>query len=95
MSINNTSWMDILKRRKRRKNLTEDQKNMVEWNNEEWEDMGGEKKGRYAPKEVAESLTPSQRAYENRKKREGRKKGQQHVPRGKSAKKVYRRIEGR
>ena len=66
---------------------------MVEWNREQWEDMG--ENGRYAPKEVAESLTPSQRAYENRKKREGTKDGKQHVPRGKTAKKVYRRIEGR
>ena len=52
------------------------------------------KKGRYAPKAVRDSLTPSEKAYENRKKREGTKQGKQHVPRGKSAKKKYRRVEG-
>ena len=45
------------------------------------------KKGRYAPKAVRDSLTPSEKAYENRKKRKGTKQGKQHVPRGKSAKK--------
>ena len=53
------------------------------------------RKGRYAPRAVAEALTPQQRAAENRKKREGKKKGRQHVPRTKAGKKVYRRIEGR
>jgi len=92
------NWFSILKK----KNLTESQKDMVEWNKEDWVDManpnkkkGTYKKGRYAPKAVAESLTPSQRAYENRKKRAGKEKGKQHVPRGKTAKNVYRRVEGR
>jgi hypothetical protein len=94
------NWFSILKK----KNLTESQKDMVEWNKEDWVDManpkkkkkkGTYKKGRYAPKAVAESLTPSQRAYENKKKRKGRKQGKQNVPRGKTAKKVYRRVEGR
>ena len=97
MSIKSEWWNTI-------KRLTESQKDMVEWNKEQWVDManpkgkkkkGTYKKGRYAPKEVAEQLSPKQRAYENRKKREGRKKGKQHVSRGKSAKKVYQRIEGR
>lgn len=110
MSIE-ASWVDILKynkkklrRRRKKKNLTNAQKDMVEWNRENWVDManpdgkkkkGTYKRGRYAPKEVADSLTSNQKAYENKKKREGRKKGKQNVPRGKSAKKVYRRIEGR
>ena len=110
MSIK-SSWRDILKykkkklrRRKRKKNLTDAQKDMVEWNKENWVDManpdgkkkkGTYKRGRYAPKEVADSLTDNQRRYENTKKRKGRKKGKQNVPRGKSAKKVYRRVEGR
>ena len=97
LSIKSKWWNTI-------KGLTESQKDMVEWSNEDWRDManldgkkkkGTYKKGRYAPKEVAEQLSPKQRAYENRKKREGRKKGKQNVPRGKTAKKVYRRIEGR
>ena len=93
-----SEWWDTIK------GLTESQKDMVEWNKEQWVDManpkgkkkkGTYKRGRYAPKKVVEQLSPKQRAYENRKKREGRKKGKQHVPRGKTAKKVYRRIEGR
>jgi len=106
-----SDWFSILKynkkklrRRKQKKNLTDKQKDMVEWNKENWVDManpagkkkkGTYKKGRYAPKAVADSLTSSQRAYENKKKRKGRKQGKQNVPRGKTAKKVYRRIEGR
>jgi len=95
-----SSWQDILKKKK----LTDSQKDMVEWTSENWVDMAnpkGKKKkgtyqrGRYAPKSVAESLTPKQRTAENRKKREGRKKGKHNVPRTKAGKKVYRRVEGR
>ena len=100
-------WQDILRkkskaRRKRsskkkkskRKNLTDDQKDMVEWQKENWQPLTT-RGGRYAPKAVKDALTPQQRAYESRKKREGTKKGKQHVKRGKTAKKVYRRVEGR
>jgi len=91
-----TDWFSLVKRKK----LTDAQKDMVEWNREDWVDMGKlknpkGKKGRYAPRAVAEALTPKQRAAENRKKRLGRKKGEQHVKRTKAGKKVYRRIEGR
>ena len=88
MSIK-SSWWNILK------GLTDKQKDMVEWNEEEWQPLGDGKDDRYAPKAVADALTDNQKAYENRKKKEGKKKGKQHVPRGKSAKKVYRRVEGR
>lgn len=85
------NWFDLIKK----KNLQPSQQSMVEWKDEDWVDMGGKgKKGRYAPRAVAESLTPKQRAAENRKKRAGRKKGKQHVPRTKAGKKVYQRIEG-
>jgi hypothetical protein len=84
------NWFSILKK----KNLTNKQKNMVEWNKADWQPLTTQG-GRYAPKEVKDSLTDDQRAYESRKKREGTKKGKQHVPRGKTAKKVYQRVEGR
>ena len=84
-------WFSILKK----KNLTEEQKDMVEWNKEDWQPLGDGKDDRYAPKEVADALTDDQKAYENRKKKEGKKQGKQHVKRGKTAKKVYARIEGR
>ena len=89
-------WFSIIKRKK----LTESQKDMVEWNREDWVDMGKlnnkkGKKGRYAPRKVAEKMTSKQRAAENRKKREGRKKGKQHVPRTRKGKKIYATVEGR
>jgi hypothetical protein len=88
LSIKSDWWNTI-------KGLTDTQKDMVEWNKENWQSLGDGKNDRYAPKAVADSLTSDQKAYENRKKSEGKKKGKQHVPRGKTAKKVYRRIEGR
>lgn len=100
MAVLSTKWFSILKKKK----LTDAQKDMVEWTKEDWVDManpkgkkkkGTYKRGRYAPKAVARSLTPQQRAAENRKKRKGREKGQQHVPRTKAGKRVYRRVEGR
>ena len=84
-------WFSILKK----KNLTEEQKDMVEWSEEDWRPLGDGEDDRYAPKEVADALTDDQKAYENRKKKEGKKQGKQHVKRGKTAKKVYARIEGR
>ena len=88
------NWFSILKRRKKAKKLTDKQKDMVEWNREDWQPLTTEG-GRYAPKAVKDSLTDDQRRYESRKKREGTRKGKQHVPRGKTAKKVYQRVEGR
>ena len=87
LSIKSDWWNTI-------KGLTDKQKDMVEWEKEEWEPLTTQG-GRLAPKAVKDSLTPQQRAYESRKKREGTKKGKQHVKRGKTAKKVYRRVEGR
>jgi hypothetical protein len=88
------NWFSILKRRKKAKKLTEKQKDMVEWNRENWQPLTTEG-GRYAPKAVKDALTDDQRRYESQKKREGTRKGKQHVPRGKTAKKVYQRVEGR
>jgi len=94
------NWFSILKykkkkmRRRKAKKLTDKQKDMVEWNKEDWQPLTTQG-GRYAPKAVKDSLTADQRRYESRKKREGTKKGKQHVPRGKTAKKVYQRVEGR
>ena len=90
-------WFDTLKAKTKR------QRALSEWTREDWQYISGDKRemkkprskrGRYAPKSVAESLTAKERAYENRKKREGSKKGKQFVPRGKSAKKKYKRVEG-
>ena len=90
MAVLSTKWFSILKRKK----LTDAQKDMVEWTEEDWQPLTTQG-GRYAPKAVKDALTPEQRRYESAKKRKGTKKGKQHVKRGKTAKKVYRRVEGR
>jgi len=50
-----SSWKDVLKA------LTEAQKDMVEWNKEEWGPLTpkSKKKGRYGPKSLRSSLTSS------------------------------------
>ena len=85
-----SSWKDVLKA------LTGAQKDMVEWNKEEWGPLTpkSKKKGRYAPKSLRSSLTPSQKTAENRKKRAGTRKGKQHVSRTKAGKKAYKKVEG-
>ena len=87
LSIKSDWWNTI-------KGLTDKQEQMVRWNKQNWQPLTTQG-GRYAPEAVKDSLTPQQRAYESRKKREGTEKGRQHVKRSKAAKKVYRRVEGR
>ena len=80
------------------------QESLTEWSKEKWEFVGDDKKemkkprhkrGRYAPKSVADSMSPSQKATENKTKRAAHKKGKQHAPRGKSVKPMYRAVEGK
>jgi len=80
------------------------QESLTEWTKEKWEFVGDDKKemkkprhkrGRYAPKSVADSMSPSQKATENKTKRAAHKKGKQHAPRGKSVKQMYRSVEGK
>jgi len=84
------NWFETLKAK------TKGQQALTEWTREKWDYVSpnSKKKGRYAPKAVADAMTSSEKAYENRKKREGTRKGKQHVPRGKSAKKKYKKVEG-
>tara|TARA_B100001094_G_scaffold19110_1_gene16346 strand:- start:2316 stop:2750 length:435 start_codon:yes stop_codon:yes gene_type:complete len=84
------NWFDTLKAK------SKGQRALSEWTREDWGYVSpkSKKKGRYAPKAVADSMSSSEKAYENRKKREGTKQGKQHVPRGKSAKKKYQAVEG-
>ena len=85
-----TDWFSTLKAKSKR------QQALSVWTREDWGYISpkSKKKGRYAPKAVKDSLTPSEKAYENRKKRAGTKQGKQHVARGKSARKKYKRVEG-
>ena len=60
------------------------QQSLKRWSDQEWDyinpkdkDKPKSKRGRYLPKSVRESLTPYQKAQENRKKREASKRGKQ------------------
>ena len=60
--------------------LKKSQKSLKKWTSQKWDYVSkGDKKkpkskrGRYLPKSVRESLSPSQKAYENRKKRKATK----------------------
>ena len=60
------------------------QKSLRTWSKQEWdyinpkdEDKPKSKRGRYLPKSVRESLSPYQKAQENKKKRRASKMGKQ------------------
>jgi|TARA_R100001015_G_C4635112_1_gene203528 hypothetical protein len=79
--------------------LKKSQRSLKKWTAQKWDYISkGDKKkpkskrGRYLPKSVRESLTKSQKAYENRKKRAASKKGKQ---RAKYSKKVRRKMRGK
>jgi|TARA_Y100000004_G_scaffold174944_1_gene214104 hypothetical protein len=79
--------------------LKKSQRSLKKWTAQKWDYISkGDKKkpkskrGRYLPKSVRESLTKSQKAYENRKKRAATKKGKQ---RAKYSKKVRRKMRGK
>ena len=66
--------------------LKKPQTSLKNWGSQDWDYMskGEEKKprgqrGRYLPKSVRDSLTPSQKAATNRKKRAASAKGKQHA----------------
>ena len=79
--------------------LKKSQRSLKKWTKEDWGyiSKGDSKKprrkrGRYLPKSVRKSLTKSQRAYENRKKRKASAKGKQRASYSKSVRrKVARR----
>tara|TARA_Y100000004_G_C8609589_1_gene284126 strand:+ start:273 stop:518 length:246 start_codon:yes stop_codon:yes gene_type:complete len=77
--------------------LKKSQKSLKKWTAQEWDYISkGDKKkpkskrGRYLPKSVRQSLTKSQKAYENRKKRAATKKGKQRASYSKSVRKKMR-----
>ena len=79
--------------------LKKSQRSLKKWTAQKWDYISkGDKKkpkskrGRYLPKSVRQGLTKSQKAYENRKKREATKKGKQ---RAKYSKKVRRKMRGK
>ena len=76
--------------------LKKSQKSLKKWTRQKWDyiSKGDSKKprskrGRYLPQSVRKSLTKSQKAAENRKKRRASAKGKQ---RAKYSKKVARKV---
>ena len=79
--------------------LKKSQKSLKKWTAQKWDYISkGDKKkprskrGRYLPASVRKSMTASQKAYENRKKRSATKKGKQ---RAKYSKKTTMRMRGK
>lgn len=78
--------------------LKKSQKSLKKWTKQDWgyvskkdEKKPKSKRGRYLPKSVRESLTPAQKAAENRKKKKATAKGKQNAPYGKKLAKKVRR----
>tara|TARA_Y100001938_G_C7824865_1_gene298415 strand:- start:245 stop:490 length:246 start_codon:yes stop_codon:yes gene_type:complete len=79
--------------------LRKPQKSLKKWSSQKWDYISkGDKKkprrkrGRYLPASIRKSMTASQKAYENRKKRAASKKGKQ---RAKYSKSTRRRMRGK
>ena len=79
--------------------LKKSQKSLKKWTKQKWDYVSKSdkkkpksKRGRYLPKSVRDSLTPSQKAYENRKKRRATKAGKQRASYSKS---VRRKMRGK
>tara|TARA_Y100000401_G_scaffold20699_1_gene13848 strand:- start:6837 stop:7082 length:246 start_codon:yes stop_codon:yes gene_type:complete len=78
--------------------LKKSQKSLKKWTKQEWgyitkgdAKKPRRKRGRYLPKSVRKSLTKSQKAYQNRKKRQASAKGKQRAKYTKSIAKKVRR----
>ena len=77
--------------------LKKSQKSLKKWTKQKWDYISKSdkkkpksKRGRYLPKSVRDSLTPSQKAYENRKKRRATKAGKQRASYSRSVRKKMR-----
>ena len=73
--------------------LKKSQKSLKKWTEQEWDYVSAKdrrkpksERGRYLPKSVRKSLTPSQKASENKKKKTATKKGKQIAKYGKAVK---------
>ena len=77
--------------------LKKSQKSLKKWTAQKWGYISKgdakkpkSKRGRYLPKSVRASLTPAQKAYENRKKRKATKSGKTRARYSKSVRKKMR-----
>lgn len=78
--------------------LKASQRSLKRWTSQEWDyinpkdkDKPRAKRGRYLPKNVRESLSPYQKAQENKRKRKASKKGKQRASYSKSVARKVRR----
>lgn len=78
--------------------LKASQRSLKRWTSQEWDyinpkdkDKPRTKRGRYLPKNVRESLSPYQKAQENKRKRKASKKGKQRASYSKSVARKVRR----
>mgnify|MGYP003111757299 CR=1 FL=1 len=76
--------------------LKKPQRSLKKWTKQKWgyitksdSKKPRSKRGRYLPESVRKSLSPSQKAYENRKKRKASAKGKQ---RAKYTKKIAKKV---
>ena len=79
--------------------LKKSQRSLKKWTAQKWDYVSkGQakkpraKRGRYLPESVRKSLTPSQKAYENRKKRTATKKGKQRAKYSRSTRRKVGRL---
>ena len=77
--------------------LRKSQRSLKKWTSQKWDYVSkGDKKkprskrGRYLPASVRKSMTASQKAYENRKKRAASRKGKQRAKYSKSTRRKMR-----
>tara|TARA_R100001086_G_scaffold213042_1_gene129004 strand:- start:122 stop:367 length:246 start_codon:yes stop_codon:yes gene_type:complete len=77
--------------------LRKSQKSLKKWTSQKWDYISkGDKKkprrkrGRYLPASVRKSMTASQKAYENRKKRAASRKGKQRAKYSRSTRRKMR-----
>jgi hypothetical protein len=76
-------------------NLKKSQKSLKNWTEQEWDNVSGTKGGRYLPKSVRDSLTPGQKAAENKKKKDATASGKPSASYNKElAKKVRNAKDG-
>ncbi|MAK37729.1 MAG: hypothetical protein CMC15_16335 [Flavobacteriaceae bacterium] len=78
--------------------LKKSQKSLKKWTGQNWGYVSKgdakkprRKRGRYLPASVRKTMTASQKAYENRKKRAANKAGKQRAKYSKSTRKKVRR----
>lgn len=79
--------------------MKKSQRSLSKWTKQKWDYVSKgqskkpkSKRGRYLPESVRKSLTPSQKAYENRKKRAASKKGKQRAKYSRSTRRKVGRL---